>query len=164
MEPLTLAQLTPCSHQHTLNEWLCFMLQFNGYFVAFITCSSPPRRFTAQQSIRPDHRTSGSQHSHNAPVFRSALPTSLLPYSCRSPGFTSYCVPQKEGEPMHDLVVHYNQWKLPCSGWTNTGAPWVCETSCLTEQGMNALWEMCYWSHQCEWVLTDSRSTWEESR
>ncbi|CAL8305904.1 unnamed protein product [Arctogadus glacialis] len=75
---------------------------------AFIKCSPPPRAFTTHQGSRPEHRTSGSRHSHNSPVFRSALPTSPLPYSCRSPEFTSYCVAPKEGELMHDLAVHYH--------------------------------------------------------
>ncbi|XP_059919771.1 teleost multiple tissue opsin 3a [Gadus macrocephalus] len=88
--------------------YVFFNSQFNACFVAFIKCSPPPRAFTTHQGSRPQHRTSGSRHSHNSPAFRSALPTSPLPYSCRSPEFTSYCVAPKEGELMHDLAVHYN--------------------------------------------------------
>ncbi|CAL8263201.1 unnamed protein product [Lota lota] len=87
--------------------YVFFNSQFNACFVAFIKCSHPPRGFTTQQSSRPNHCTSFSRLSHNAPVFRSTLHTSMPPYSCQSPEFTSYCVPQKEKEPMHDLVVHY---------------------------------------------------------
>jgi hypothetical protein len=145
---------------------LCFILQFNACFVAFIKCSPPPRAFTTHQGSRPQHRTSGSRHSHNSPVFRSALPTSPLPYSCRSPEFTSYCVAPKEGELMHDLAVHYNHWRLR-GGWVSmTYLQWVnkrmcsfgtwnvqfffCHSFCqfATEQGTNALWAMCRWSHQ----------------
>ncbi|CAL8269828.1 unnamed protein product [Boreogadus saida] len=75
--------------------YVFFNSQFNACFVAFIKCSPPPRAFTTHQGSRPQHRTSGSRHSHNSPVFRS-------------PEFTSYCVAPKEGELMHDLAVHYN--------------------------------------------------------